>query len=220
MIASRLGVAPVSCLVDKTAVDIRIQAQFSGVPPKNRIIFTRQSLDFLTDNTDIAEAIIAHEIAHLKYDCKRFRLLEILSRLGLVGPAFLSVFHDSFAIEDRADDLTRQYLDDNGLNKSLLDEAKIRIDLQRRLIRHGRAQCPYSANSGLNLHPINRRSVMYGKVKHFIHDTVFKYVSVGIGVIRTIHRNCRTITRFYFDMEWYDYCHRSTAYHIARLIQK
>ena len=47
-------------------------------------------------------------------------------------------------------------------------------------------------------------------------NVVLKYTSAGIGLIKAITRNCSMIIKFYFDTDWYDYCHRSTAYHIAK----
>lgn len=94
------------------------------------IVFTQQSIVFLTDHPEHAEAILAHEVAHLKRDCLTLWKLRLLSRLGLVGIGFLSVLHDSIAMEDRADVSARRYLRDNGQDENLLAEAASMIEVE------------------------------------------------------------------------------------------
>jgi hypothetical protein len=146
-IASRIGQSPVFCLIDRTSNRTEIRAEFGGWFPQNRIIFTHRSVKFLEDNVELIEVIIAHEMAHLKYDCKKFWLTERLSRIGLVGSAFLSVIHDSAAIERRAHNTALAYAKGSGAAEKLIDKAIYLMGLEKYNDSLDReAQKPYSSS--------------------------------------------------------------------------
>ncbi len=130
MIASRMGVSKVYCVLDEQSNAISPYAQITGWLPKRNVVFTYRGLRFLEEHAAHAEAILAHEIAHLKNDCPTMWKLGILSRIGIVGAGFLSVLHDSITMEDRADDASRHYLRERGMDEALLTEAVFMLEAE------------------------------------------------------------------------------------------
>lgn len=123
-IANSIGVSKVTCCLNKQSSLVSPYAKIAGiVRRRNMVVFTEQSLIFLADNPTYAEAIVAHEVAHLRYDCRKLWKLRILSRLSLLGVGFLGFLHDSITMEDRADDIARNYLRDSGKDETQLATA-------------------------------------------------------------------------------------------------
>lgn len=129
-IAAQMGVSNVLCLLNNQSNLTSPYAVVRGWPPRRMVVFTPRGLVFLANHPDHAEAIIAHEVAHLKHDCLRLWKLRLLSRLSLLGTGFLSFLHNSIAIEDRADDDARRYLRVTGKNENLLTEAAVMLEAQ------------------------------------------------------------------------------------------
>jgi hypothetical protein len=129
-IALKMLLSPVSVLIDKKSDKTEIRSQFGGWLPRNRIILSQKGVSFLVEHSDFIEPILAHEVAHLKHDCKKFWLTEGLSRIGLVGPAFLSVLHNSAAIEGRAHKTALAYVKGRGSDEKLFEQATYLIGLQ------------------------------------------------------------------------------------------
>ncbi|MFC1677837.1 hypothetical protein ACFL3G_12355, partial [Planctomycetota bacterium] len=198
LIASRMGVSKVKCLLNSQSNIISPYAEIRGWPPRNKIVFTHHSLKFLEDHSAEAEAIIAHEIAHLKYDCKTIWRLGILSRIGLVGSGFVSVLYDSIAMEDRADNASRKYLRENGLNENLLTEAAFMLETQNYINTMPNKPQPYAVTfesryTNKNTMNLQKQSPLSKKIVWALH----------------------IIYDFYFKLEFYEYLHREAKYRRA-----
>jgi len=120
-IARDMGVVNVECLLDEESGHDSPTAKIRGLVAKKQIIFSQTALAFIDTYPEYIEAIIAHEVAHLKYDCRFIQKMTALSRLGLVGCGFLSVLHDSIAIEKRANNKARDYLEVYGMDVNMIN---------------------------------------------------------------------------------------------------
>jgi len=109
-IARIMGVGKVRCMVDTRSSRPSPSARVIGWRPRCTVIFTAGSLRFFADHPQYMEVVIAHELGHLERDSKKIWIYSILSRLALVGTAFLSVTVDSVAMEDDADNFACRYL--------------------------------------------------------------------------------------------------------------
>lgn len=195
-IAAQMGVDDVVCLVDKKNPSFSPSSKALGIKPRNLLVFTNRSLDILSGHKEYAEAIIAHEMVHLKGDCQEIRRYRILSRLGFVGVGFLSVLHDSLTMEDRADEAARQYLLENKRNVNTLKEAASLIesyaywDSKNDPGQAIHSTAFLSSSTSQTTSPVERRRTFWG---HF-------------------WKASRVAYRFYFDAEIYDYLHREARY--------
>jgi len=79
---------------------------------------SRKALNELT--TEELEALLAHEIFHLKRHNLTFTILNTLSQWTLFGSGFLTVIQNSKEIEYEADRFSVKWLAKNGLDKGVL----------------------------------------------------------------------------------------------------
>jgi len=203
-VAAHIGVSEVSCFLDKRSNCISPYATVRGWYPRNMIIFSQRSLSFLSDYPKHVTAVLAHEVAHLKCDCLRLWILRLLSRLSLVGVGCLSIFHDSVAMEDRADDITRHYLRENGEDENLLTEAAYIFEAQDYLNDnlHGSAQ-----EIAAGFMPVqNLSTITFGQAKE--------------PFLKKLTRALRIAHDVYFQAEIYDYIHRQAKYRCIKPDQK
>lgn len=198
LIASKMGVSKVNCLLNSQSNLISPYAEIRGWPPRKKIVFTHHSLKFLENHSAEAEAIIAHEIAHLKYDCKTIWRLGILSRIGLVGSGFVSVLYDSIAMEDRADNASRKYLRENGLNENLLTEAAFMLEAQNYINTMPNKPQPYAVTFESRYTNKNTMNLQ-------------KQTPLSKKMVWALH----IIYDFYFKLEFYEYLHREAKYRRA-----
>jgi hypothetical protein len=143
-VSAKMGVRHVRCVLDVQSNRLSPYAVVRGWRPARMIVFTSRALTFHTNHPEHAEAIIAHEVAHLKLDCMALWGLRCLSRLALVGAGFLSPLHDSIAMEDRADEAARSYLRGAGKNQDLLGEAASIIEAQDWFDSEARTSCNHA----------------------------------------------------------------------------
>lgn len=122
-IALHFQLINVTCVIDNNTNSFIPRARFIGFPGRNLIIFSHNSLKFLDHYPQYFKPIIAHELAHLKYDCKRIFFFSLISRLSLTGAGFLNIIINSVNMEDRADDEARKYLAANQMPCDLLYSA-------------------------------------------------------------------------------------------------
>ncbi|MBN2590803.1 MAG: hypothetical protein JXA96_13145 [Sedimentisphaerales bacterium] len=127
-IANDMGVKDVICVLDPDSNSISPRAEISGFRPKNMILFSKQSLEFLSQHQNYQIPIIAHEVAHLNKHCHKIRFLRILSRICLIGPSFFSIFINSMKIENEADEEAAKYLESKGIDINSLMGAICTID--------------------------------------------------------------------------------------------
>jgi len=198
MIASKMGISKISCLLNEQSNILSPYAKFTGWFPRNKIVFTHRGLKFLENHPEHAEAILAHEIAHLKNDCKTIWRLGILSRIGLVGAGFLSVLHDSIAMEDRADDASRHYLRKKGMNENLLTEAAFMLEAETYFEKETHKPQPLTITFGL---------------RHNMEHTA--NLQIKDSLLRKTAQAFHAAYDFYFRLEFYDYLHREARYRRA-----
>jgi len=197
-IGVELGVYGVSCFVDKRLAGLSPYADIRGVVPKKMIVMSRRAGTFLADNREYLEAVVAHEIGHLKYDCRKLRRLRIISRLGLTGVGFLGVTLDPIAMEDRADDFAKKYLRNKKLSEDLIAEAAAAIEAQNHLdeawlgSNPARAAFLSRSDSGVTGEPLQTKSL--------------------VTRIRTAVAAAYSV---YFEMELYHYLHREAKHRRA-----
>lgn len=195
-IAAQMGVSNVMCLLDKQSNRLSPYAVIRGWYPKRMIVFTQRSLEFLGDHPEHAEAILAHEVAHLKHDCLKLWKLRLLSRLSLLGVGFLSTLYDSIAMEDKADNTARHYLRENGKEETLIEEAVSMLKFQNHLDEEFYGQeelIPVSFSPSYNTNSIRNTQ---------IKQSLFKRI---IATLRLAHD-------IYFYTDLYDYVHREARY--------
>jgi Zn-dependent protease with chaperone function len=82
------------------------------------IVLTRKAVDSLKE--DELEALVAHEIAHLKRHSFVFGFLNFISEWTLFGKGFLAVLLDTKRIEFEADDFSLAWLKKRGFQKEVL----------------------------------------------------------------------------------------------------
>ncbi|MDD5133892.1 MAG: hypothetical protein PHP01_00595 [Phycisphaerae bacterium] len=200
-IAAKMGVSGISCVLDEHSISGSPWADVRGYLPKKIIVFTRASLEFLEKFSEHGEAIIAHEIAHLKYDCTRIWFLRIISRLGLVGAGFWSVLLNSLEIEDRADNEACKYLRENNMNEKLLTEAAFMLETRDCL--DGKI-C--SSRQALVM-------AFHARQKTGFTELPKEHRSIWQKIARAF----QMVHEFYFDTELYDYIHRDSIDRMLRL---
>ena len=118
-VSHAMGVAGVRCVLDPDSKDRTPHAEIKGIVPKKVIVFSKTSLNIMKSSKNVQhlhEAILAHEIAHIKLHCRKIRVYRILSRIGLVGAGFFMAFLDSISMEDKADREAYNYLLKNKRN--------------------------------------------------------------------------------------------------------
>jgi hypothetical protein len=194
-IAGIVGVSEVSCFLDRRSNRISPYAVVKGWRARNMIVFSRRSLAFLAGHPEHADAIIAHEVAHLKGDCLTLWKLRLISRLGLTGIGYVSTLHDSIAMEDRADDDARKYLRKTGRDENLLTEAAFMLEAQEY------AENEFSGST----RPIPAFSPLHNPSRpesSHIRESFFKRF---VMALRTAHDA-------YFLVDLYDYIHREARY--------
>lgn len=79
------------------------------------------------------QALLAHEVGHLKNDVLRFRLLNALSNLTVWGNGFLAVLFDSFKVEFLADEFAVGYLRELGMSPVVLQRLLIKMEANNSL---------------------------------------------------------------------------------------
>lgn len=194
-IAGEMGVHKVHCLQDnrKSSCSYSPKAVISDIRRLNIIVFTDNSLKFLREKPYYAEAIIAHEIAHLKLHCAAIRETTINSRYGFVGSTFLSLLYDSITMEDEADREAKKYLVSHNMDENLVREAAWTIG-KKYLWKNGFSgdieQASFAA-----LVPPNK--TISGTRSIFIVDYIL-----------AIHN----AYKLYFGLIPYDYIHRDARY--------
>ncbi|GEM_PF-2529187 len=88
------------------------------LPFCNAIVLTRKAVESLKE--DELEALVAHEIAHLKRHSFVFGFLNFLSEWTLFGKGFLAVLLDTKRIEFEADDFSLEWLRRKGFSKEAM----------------------------------------------------------------------------------------------------
>jgi hypothetical protein len=111
-LAVAMGVFGVQCVVNEQSQMVSPCADIRGWNARKLIVFSPASLQFMSQYPRFFEAIVAHELAHLKLHSRGIRRRRIMSRCGLVGVGFLSMVNDSIQMEDEADNAARAYLHD------------------------------------------------------------------------------------------------------------
>jgi Zn-dependent protease with chaperone function len=105
--------------------DIKAETKYLGFPIfKNILIISIGAWNELHTNKDELDALLAHEIWHIKKHTLTRKLLCFLSDYSLFGNGFLALFQNSFQIEKEADDfavkwLTKKHQDENKAISSL-----------------------------------------------------------------------------------------------------
>lgn len=82
------------------------------------IVLTKKAVESLKE--DELEALVAHEIAHLKRHSFVFGFLNFLSEWTLFGKGFLAVLLDTKRIEFEADDFSLEWLRKKGFSKEAM----------------------------------------------------------------------------------------------------
>jgi hypothetical protein len=163
-----------------------------NIPPENRIIFSVWTLKFFNEHKEFADALIVHELMHLKYDSRYKWMLRMLSRLGLVGVGFLSILLDSVKMEDRANKEAKKYFEDSG--KSSDYYAKAASTFESWCIR-------------LAIEIEQQRTLTMGfsdsKSKNLTDITPVKK-----SFLNRYKEMLKTLYEFYFETDIYDYIHR------------
>ena len=124
--------------------------------------------------------------------------LGILSRIGLVGAGFLSVLHDSIAMEDRADDASRRYLRERGMDEALLMEAVFMLETETYLEEETHKPRPPAVSCDVE-HNIKRTPNLQNEE----------------SLLGKICQTFRTTYDYYFKLELYDYLHREAKHRRA-----
>jgi hypothetical protein len=195
-IASKMNVPNICCVLDRQSRRISPYAVVRGFRRKNIIVFTKRSLEFLSTHPEHADAVLAHEVAHLKHDCLMLWKLRLLSRLSLTGVGFLSVLCDSIAMEDRADNAARRYLLDSEKDENLLTESAFMLELQDNL------------DSGF-YGPESQ--IVTGFFQMYDRSHVERSPIKG-PFLRRFYTALRIAHDIYFWVDLYDYVHRQARY--------
>lgn len=87
-------------------------------PFGNCIIISNKATEFL-DNKEV-EALLAHEIGHIKHHTFVFNLLDFLSQITLFGKGFLISVLNTKEMEYRADDFSLKWISRKGYPKDIL----------------------------------------------------------------------------------------------------
>lgn len=193
--AERIGVRQVKCYQDTGYKKPSPYAERVAIPPENRIIFSEWTLDFFNEHEDFVEALIVHELIHLKYDSQRKWLLRMLSRVGLVGVGFLSILLDSVKMEDRANEEAKKYFYGSGKNKNYYETAASTFELW----------C-----NRLAIEMEQQRTLTMG----FSDSESENLTNVTLAKQSFFNRYCdmlKTAYEFYFETDIYDYIHRDIA---------
>ena len=159
------------------------------------LVFSHHTLEFFEHHPQYLEAILAHELGHLKYDLKRLRRLRIISRLGLVGVGFLGVTLDPIVMEDKADRFARAYLCRKGLDENLVAEAAKAIEVWDYLAK-------VDANNDLNSVAFQSRINLEKIGENREGKTIFRAVMNTLSAAYNV----------YFKTELYYYLHRQAKH--------
>jgi Zn-dependent protease with chaperone function len=212
-IAREMNVPKVHCVIDQSSLVPSPSAKVAGWWPKNFVIFTKGSLKFLADHQEYAEVIIAHEIGHLERDSRRLWKYGILSRLGLVGTAFLSVLVDSVRMEDYGDYFALRYLSQKEISIHQADaltqpatENQESVSLLKDAA-HAIEACEYLQCANGPPGMLFSAPCMSDRDTHSSESTEGRR-----SCLRTILQALKTIYRVYFHTDMYDYLHREAQY--------
>ncbi len=212
-IAREMGVTQINCVVNKSSLNPSPSAKVVGLWPRNVVIFTKGSLRFLADHREYAEVIIAHEIGHLEHDSRRLWRYGILSRLGLVGTAFLSALVDSVKMEDYGDNFALRYLNQkptptnwNDTHSQTATQDRKSVCLLRNAV-HAMETCEYpwreARQSGMPF-------AATGMSDHNVHYT--GSITKKDAWFKTIMQALKITYQVYFHTDMYEYIHREAQY--------
>jgi hypothetical protein len=195
-IAQWMGINPIRCMIVQD--NPSPYADIRGIIPVNILAYPSIFQLFVDFYPHHAEAVIAHELTHIKFHAQKNRHLRILSRFSLSGTGFLSILTNTIKIESEADNFARQYLSEHNLDEKLLDEAIDKL-----------AAINYVLNNIDNINSTNASpfiQAIASKIKH----TSVEINSIWQKVINSLKVFCT----FYFDVEIYDYLHRQDRFRI------
>jgi Zn-dependent protease with chaperone function len=97
---------------------IDINGKVGFLSKRGIITINKKILDNLNDREIVAVA--AHEMAHMKYDARKIRLMKIISRFALFPNFFLTIFYNYRMMEQRADKFAIEATKTNENLKSAL----------------------------------------------------------------------------------------------------
>ena len=188
-IAQWMDMSPIKYIIDpdfpSPYADIRgiIPTRILAYPPYFQLFFDHYPRH--------AEAVIAHELAHIKYHIQKTRRLRVLSKLSLAGTGFLSILTNTIKNEKEADEFAERYLAEHDLDKRLLDEAIDKISAMH---------YAYSNLAYDNLSSVSPfiKLVASTKEKKTDNNSIWHRITNSFKVFCT----------FYVNTEKYDYLHR------------
>lgn len=100
---------PVIRIVDTKDIDAK--TKYLGFPIyRNTLIVSKKMIEELQGHDDEMDALLAHEIGHMKQHNFTRRLLCLFSDYSLFGNGFLALLQNSFQMEKEADEFSIQWL--------------------------------------------------------------------------------------------------------------
>jgi len=185
----------VRCCVNPSYGKLTPYADIRGWRPDPMIVFSQNGIRCLNNYPDISEAILAHELAHLKYHCFKHRWLRIISRLGMQSIGSLSIYVDSLAEGDEADQIAQSYLAHKGENTQLVNQAAHILALEETKWNMSSSKTPSAAFAESSK-----------------TDKIYEHDDSKYTMISKIWSAFKVAYKFYFEADLYDYMHREAKY--------
>lgn len=198
---------PIVRMVDSQ--DINAETKYLGFPVfKNILVVTTGAWDELHANGDELDALLAHEVEHIKKHTFTRRFLCLLSDYSLFGNGFLAVLQNSFQLEKDADDFAVRWLENKhrGKNRAL-------ISLRSLLERIEESQW-----KSLLLKSTN--DLNFPTVKDDLYRNRFLDAYHDAPIIQKIKINLKLLYQLYFSNEIISYFHPSIDQRIAWVEEK
>lgn len=139
---------------------------------------SRGALDML--QPEELEAVLAHEIGHVRKHSGFFTLLDVLSQWTLFGKGFLSIVVDSREVEHECDRFAVEYLEDKGLSKAALINGLNKALIGNSMLQHlapSRSMLSFlDTGFGINGAPSGLRAKLKLLYEIYFGDLIVSYV--------------------------------------------
>ena len=113
---------------------IRARVTYLLMPwPRGALLISTSALSSLGDAK--LEALLAHEMWHLKSHAVKTALLNLLSRCSLFGNGFLAVVQDSFMLEFEADDFAVRWARYRGFDRNVVGDMLVTLQSHNKLVK-------------------------------------------------------------------------------------
>ncbi|MCK4454609.1 hypothetical protein KAU51_04705 [Candidatus Parcubacteria bacterium] len=198
---------PIIRVIDSPNIDAK--TKYLDFPIfKNILVIPEGTWNELYDNEDELDALLAHEIWHIKKHTFLRRLLCVLSDYSLFGNGFLAMFQNSYRIEKEADEFAVRWLIENHQEKN--KAVSFLRSLLERIEEVNWKNVFLQPKDAFNFSMLKEDSYRDGLVKRYDNSSKVERIKI----------NLKLLYQMYFGEEILSYFHPSINQRIAWIQEK